>query len=74
MSIVTVRLNKKEEKAFNEYAKLHKIPLSTLFKQALEEKIEDEIDMKVIEEYEGKIKNGSVKTYSYDEVEKELGL
>ena len=74
MSTITIRLNDEEQKAFNEYAKLYDIPLSTLFKQTLEEKIEDEIDMKVIQEYEAKVKNESVETYGNDEVKRMLGL
>ncbi len=74
MSTITIRLNDEEQKAFNEYAKLYDIPLSTLFKKTLEEKIEDEIDMKAIQEYEEKVNNGSVETYGHDEVKKILGL
>jgi len=74
MGTITVRLNKKEKQAFSEYAKLHGIPLSTLFKQTLEERIEDEIDMKLIKEYEEDVKNGNTEEYSHDEVMKMLGL
>ena len=74
MSTVTVRLNEEEQKTFNEYAKLYDMPLSTLFKKSLEEKIEDEIDMKVIAEYELNVKNGTVETYEFEEVRKVLGL
>ena len=74
MSTITIRLNDEEQKAFNEYAKLYDIPLSTLFKKTLEEKIEDEIDMKAIQEYEEKVNNRSVETYGHDEVKKMLGL
>lgn len=74
MSTITIRLNDEEQKAFNEYAKLYDIPLSTLFKKTLEEKIEDEIDMKSIQEYEEKVKNGSVKVYGHDEVKRMLSL
>lgn len=74
MGTITVRLNEDEQKAFNEYAKLYNIPLSTLFKKTLEEKIEDDIDMKVIEEYEEELKNGSLETYSFDQVKEMLDL
>ncbi|MDX9887653.1 MAG: DUF6290 family protein [Anaerovoracaceae bacterium] len=74
MSTITIRLNSDEEKAFNEYAKLYGMPLSTLFKQTLEEKIEDEIDMKMIKEYEEGVKNGDVELYTHSEVKKILGL
>ena len=74
MGTITVRLNEDEEKVFNEYAKLYDMPLSTLFKKTLEEKIEDNIDMKIIEEYEEEVKNGSLETYSFDEVKEMLDL
>lgn len=38
------------------------------------EKIEDEIDLKTIEEYEKNLKNGDVEFISFDDVEKELDL
>lgn len=74
MSTVTIRLNSDEEKTFNEYAKLYGMPLSTLFKQTLEKKIEDEIDMKMIKEYEEDVKNNEVELYTHSEVKKILGL
>lgn len=74
MSTITIRLNSEEENIFNEYAKLYGMPLSTLFKQALEEKIEDEIDMKMIKDYEEDIKNGNIEVYTHSEVMKILGL
>ncbi len=74
MSTITIRLNEEEQKAFNEYAKFHGIPLSTLFKKSLEEKIENEIDMKSIQEYEEGIKNNSNEFYDHDEIKKFLGL
>lgn len=39
MSTVTVRLNKEEQEIFNPYANLYGMPLSTLFKKTLEERI-----------------------------------
>lgn len=63
MGTITVRLNEDEEKVFNEYAKLYDMPLSTLFKKTLKEKIEDDTDMKIIEEYDEQIKNGTLESY-----------
>lgn len=74
MSTITIRLNEEEQKVFNEYAKLYDLPLSTLFKKILEEKIEDDIDMKIIAEYEKRVKNGSVETYTFAEVKEMLDL
>lgn len=74
MSTITVRLNEEETKIFNEYAKLHGVPLSTLFKKTLEEKIEDELDMQLIKEYEESIENGYTETLTHEEVKKILGV
>ena len=74
MSTITIRLNDNEEKIFNEYARLYGKPLSTLFKKILEEKIEDEFDMKIINEYEDNVKNNSTELFDHSEVKKMLGL
>lgn len=68
MTIVNVRLNKKEEKAFKDYADTHDVRLSTLLKDSLIEKMESEIDYKVINDYEQAAEKG--KRYSQEEVEK----
>lgn len=74
MATITVRLNEEEQKTFNEYAKLHDIPLSTLFKQTLERQIEDEIDLTHIKAYEAERKEGTIETYDHDTVMEMLGL
>lgn len=45
MGVTTIRLNEQEEKMFQSYAELTGLPLSTLMKQALTEKIEDFLDL-----------------------------
>lgn len=74
MSTVTVRLNPQEQKAFTEYAKLLGMPLSTLLKKTLEEKMEDEFDMKSILNYEDDLKSNSVETFDHNKVKEMLGL
>lgn len=74
MTTISVRLNEQETKTFEEYAKMNGIPLSTLLKKALEEKMEDEIDMKVIKEYEEKIESNTNEFYSHDQIKEMLGL
>ncbi|MGM8366420.1 type II toxin-antitoxin system RelB family antitoxin [Virgibacillus sp. W0181] len=71
MDTITIRLNEEESQAFKEYAKLNNIPLSTLFKKTLEEKMEDEFDMHVIAEYEN---NDSHETYTHEELKENFGL
>ena len=47
MSVTTVRLNEVEAEMFSNYSELTGIPISTLFKEALREKIEDYLDLQV---------------------------
>lgn len=71
MSTITVRLNSQEKEEFEEYAKLMGMPLSTLFKLALQEKLEEEFDMKLIKEYESEY---DTEEYTIDEVKEQLRL
>jgi len=71
MDTVTIRLNEEESRTFKEYAKLNDIPLSTLFKKTLEEKMETEFDMQAIAEYES---SDSHETYTHEELKETLGL
>lgn len=71
MDTITIRLNEVESKTFKEYAKLNDIPLSTLLKKTLEEKMETEFDMQAIAEYEN---NDSHETYTHEELKENLGL
>ena len=74
MSTVTVRLNEEEKRLFNKYAKLNNKPLSTIFKESLEQKIENEVDLKAILEYEENLRNNEVEYIPFDEVKKRLGM
>lgn len=73
MSTVTVRLNKEESKLFNDYAEIHDMPLSTILKEVLKEKLEDEYDMELIKEYENN-ENEHTKLYTHEEVKDILGI
>ena len=70
---ISLRLSEEDTKLIKDYAKLNNMSVSDLIRQAVIEKIEDEIDLaaynKAVEAYK---KNP--KTYSLEEVEKELGL
>ena len=70
---VSVRLNEKDELLIKKYAELNNISLSDLIRNAVLEKIENEYDLKAynkaIEEY-----NKNPKTYTLEEVKKELDL
>ena len=70
---ISVRLNERDTKLIKAYADMNNISLSDLVRNAVLEKIENEYDLecynKAIKEYK---KNP--KTYTMDEVKKELGL
>lgn len=70
---ISVRLNDKDTDLIKAYAKLNNISISELVRNTILEKIEDEYDLKsyyeAIEEY-----NKNPKTYTIDEMKKELGL
>ncbi|NLK20444.1 MAG: hypothetical protein GX310_11675 [Synergistaceae bacterium] len=74
MSTITVRLNSEEAKLYKEYAEFKNIPLSTLMKEALEEKIEEEIDLKTILAYEEGLKNHEAEYVPLEDVKKRLGI
>ncbi|HHX69398.1 MAG: DUF6290 family protein [Miniphocaeibacter sp.] len=74
MKVITVRLNEEEEKMFSEYASIKGNGLSTLLKEALVEKMENEFDLQAIKDYEIRKEKGDIETYSHDEVKKILGL
>lgn len=71
METITIRLNKNESQTFKEYAALNDIPLSTLFKKTLEEKMEDEFDMNVIAAYENSQED---EIYTHEELKDTLGF
>ena len=70
---ISLRLSEEDTKLIKDYAKINNMSVSDLIRQAVMEKIEDEIDLaaynKAVEAYK---KNP--KTYTLEEVEKELGL
>lgn len=51
MAMISIRLTSEEEKLFKEFAKSKDVNLSALIRQTLTEKIEDEYDMKIYQEY-----------------------
>lgn len=51
MAMISIRLTDEEERAFKAFAKSKDLNLSALIRQTLTEKIEDEYDMKIYQEY-----------------------
>ena len=70
---ISVRLSDKDMELIKTYAKLNNISLSDLIRSAVMEKIEDEYDLECYNKAIEECKNNP-KTYTLDEVKKELGL
>lgn len=73
MSNISVRLNEQEETLFKTYAEFMDETLSTLFKKALLEKIENDFDLRVGQEALKEYKQDLV-TYSVAEMRAKYGL
>lgn len=73
MSNISVRLNEQEETLFKTYAEFMDETLSTLFKKALLEKIENDFDLRVGQEALKEYQQDPV-TYSVAEMRAKYGL
>lgn len=69
MTVTTIRLNEEEEKMFKSFSELTDTPMSTLFKEALREKIEDYLDLQAGLEA---LQNLSGETTSLEEMMREM--
>jgi uncharacterized protein (DUF1778 family) len=68
--MISLRLNQEDENLIRQYAELNHMTLTDLIKNSVIEKIENEIDLKSFNKAMKEMK----KTYSFEEVKKELGL
>ncbi len=73
MATISLRLNDADTELVRSFAKLKNISVSELFREAVLERIEDEIDRRAFDKAMAEFKKNPV-TYSLDEVEQELGL
>lgn len=72
--MLSMRCNPEDEKLIKKFAASRNQKVSEFLRQAALEKIEDEIDLKMIREYEEKSKKGELKYCSHEEAKKLLGL
>jgi len=73
MSIISLRMNKEEEKIIKEYAKANNISVSELFRSSVLEKIETDIDVALYQEAM-KEHQDAPNDISFDEMVKELDI
>jgi len=74
MSMITLRVSEEEKEVLQRYADFTGVSLSEFIKTRVIESIEDEYDLKMIEEYEKKKLNNELEFYSLEEVKKLLGI
>ncbi|MBQ9179863.1 MAG: antitoxin [Firmicutes bacterium] len=74
MSTISLRVPDQELSLFKNYARIHNKSLSEVIRNTMLERIEDEYDLTVFAEYEKEKAAGKVKTYTHEEVWRELGL
>lgn len=70
---ISVRLNEEDTELIKAYAEINKISVSDMVRNAILEKIEDEYDLKAYKKAMEEYKKNP-KTYTLEEVKKELGL
>ena len=71
---ITLRVNDNELFAIKNYAKLHGISVSDAVRGAILERIEDELDISIAMKAYQDWQNDNKKTFSMDEVQRELAL
>ena len=74
MSTISLRVSEKELELFRNYAMLNNRTLSEMIRETVVERIEDEFDKSIFEEYEREMESNGVKTYSHEDAWKEVGL
>lgn len=74
MSTISLRLSEREHAILKNYAKLHNCNLSELIRTIVFERIEEEHDLKLFEEYEAEKSAGTVVTRPIEELWAELEL
>lgn len=70
---ISIRLNNEDTQLVKSYANLHGISVSEFVRRSILEHIEDELDLKAYDEAMEEYKKNP-KTYSLEEVERELDL
>lgn len=74
MSTISLRVPDDELRILKNYARLHNWSLSDAIRKTMIEKIEDEYDLKVFEEYEREKANGTLVTRPIEELWKNSGI
>lgn len=74
MSVISVRVNNDEKDILENAAKVFGCGVSSMIKQIVFDKLEDEYDMRLIKKYEEQKADGTLTTRPIDELWAELEL
>ena len=75
MSVISIRVNDDEKKILDSASsKAYGCKVSQMIKKIVFEKLENDYDLKVFEEYEKDKANSTLKTYTHEEAWKMLDL
>ena len=74
MTTISLRVSEEELAIFKDYARIHNMSLSSVIRNTMMERIEDEYDLKVFAEYEAEKADDTLKTRPIGELWKELDL
>lgn len=74
MSVVSIRLNSEERTIFENASKLYGCKLSSLIRDLALEKLEDDFDLQIFQEYEQEKNDNKLKTRPIEHLWKELEL
>jgi predicted DNA-binding protein len=71
--VYSIRFSPEEQMLIEQYASLHSSTISDVIRKATMEMIEDELDIEICRTALKNYENNS-KTYSHDDIKRELGL
>lgn len=74
MGVISLRVPEEELARYKDYARIQNQSLSAVIRATMMERIEEEYDLKVIENYEAQKAAGKVKLYAHDDVWAEMGV
>lgn len=73
-SVISVRVNKLEQEILNKASNIYGCGISSLMKKIVFERLEEDYDIKKIQDYEKKKSNGTLKTSPISKLYRELGI
>ncbi len=74
MNVISVRVTDEEKQILEQAKDIYNCGISTLLKKITFEKLADDFDLKIIEEYENKKINKNLEFIEIDEVWKDLDI